>query len=413
MPTVWVISKEFKTLADALVRARKASLPVVTIPVNPETVPEERALELMDAALEEIVNGLTQASASPPARIEEPADAEPFIEVPDSLDEVYDIMYRRGWTDGLPVIPPTEERVRRMMGFVQGDPEEVIADLPPQQGAATLEKIAVNAVMAGCLPEYLPLILAQVRALAEPDLNLIGILTTTASSTPITIVNGPIRNQLQINCRRGLFGPGWRSNATLGRALRLMVLNIGGALPGIVSKSVMGQPGRYTFCFGENEEESPWDPLSVERGFSRETSTVTVMGVMSTINTMISAKDWEGILTCISDSLTYIGNNNVMMGKGTVLVALTPGHAARLQGQGLSKNDVKEYVWEKARIPVSRFPKTQRSHSTYAWLESEGEVRVVKSPENIMVVVVGGPEPNYAQVMPSHPSSVPITKSLT
>src|SRR5688572_28062782 len=201
------------------------------------------------------------------------------VEGPDDFRAFFDDIYDRGWTDGLPVIPPREEYVREMIESNGLEGDVVIANIAPDGAAATVEKIAINAVMAGCRNEYLPVLLAAVKAMAQPQFNLLWVQATTNPVAPFVVVNGPIRARIDINCGRGALGPGRRANATIGRALRLIMLNIGGAIPGEVDKAVLGQPGKFTFCLGEFEEESPWEPLHVELGLARSSSAVCVIGV--------------------------------------------------------------------------------------------------------------------------------------
>src|SRR3954468_8145204 len=174
-----------------------------------------------------------------------------------------------GLTDGLPVIPPTRERVDAALDAAHKNPADAIVVLPPGYEEVTWRDVAVNAVMAGCAPSYLPVIAAAVEAIAAPEFNLLGIATTTGSATVCVIVNGPIVARIAMNAGVNAFGPGNRANATIGRAVRLTLQNAGGARPGETDMATLGQPGKYTFCFAENEAESPWDPLHVERGFAR------------------------------------------------------------------------------------------------------------------------------------------------
>ena len=182
-------------------------------------------------------------------------------------DDPVELLYGRGVTDGLPVVPPTQERVARMLAATARDPKEEIGTIGPNYGRASVEKIAINAVMAGCHPSYFPTVLATVEAICEEQFCIHGINVTTFSASPMTIINGPVRHQIGVNCGHNAMGHGFRANATIGRALRLMIINIGGAKPHEITKATMGHPAQYTFCVGENEEESPWEPLHVEKGF--------------------------------------------------------------------------------------------------------------------------------------------------
>ena len=199
-----------------------------------------------------------------------------FLELPDSPYAIYEHFYAKGWTDGLPIIPPTEDLVGETLRYTDRAPEETVVELPPRGGAATVEKIAVNAVMAGCMPEYLPVLIAAAKAVAEPQYNLYGRQTTTHPGAHLVIINGPIRGELGVNCHRNVLGQGFRANATIGRALRLLLITVGGGVPGVTDMATHGHPGKYSYCIGEDEEGSPWSPLHADRGFDPGTSTVTV-----------------------------------------------------------------------------------------------------------------------------------------
>ena len=201
----------------------------------------------------------------------------PQIEISDDFEAVQRLYVDRGWSDGLPVAPPTPQRVEAMLAATNLDSDHVVAEIPPIWGAATVEKLAINAVMAGCLPEYLPVLIAAVEAIADPVFNLYAIQATTHPCAPLLIINGPIREALGMNYSSGSFGPGWRANATIGRAMRLVLLNVGGGYPGVGDMSTQGAPSKFSYCVAENEEENPWEPLHVERGFRPDQSAVTVM----------------------------------------------------------------------------------------------------------------------------------------
>ena len=255
-----------------------------------------------------------------------------------------------GWTDGLPVVVPTVPRVDTMLS-VLGDADAVIAAMPPSGFALTNRALAANAVMAGCLPEHLPVLAALARAVCVPEFNLNGIATTTGPSTPFAVVSGPAAAQAGLNAGRGALGPGWRANASIGRALRLLIGNIGGARPGEVSKSIMGQPGRYTMCVAEDEAASPWEPLHVTLGLAAGESAVTALGATGTMNVLTPRSDVSAMLTLLGDALAYLGNPNVVMGKGTVAVLITSGHARAMARAGLSKADVAAEIWARSSIP--------------------------------------------------------------
>src|SRR5213593_2844777 len=189
-------------------------------------------------------------------------------------DTDLDEFFAHGVSDGLPVVPPTRARVSRAVEATGRAGSELIAEVPPNYGRATVEKIAVNAVMAGCRPEYLPVVIAAVDAICDPAFDLHGVSATTNAPTPLVVINGPVRGKLGVNCAAGVFGPGWRANATIGRAVRLVCVNVGAAA---TSMSTFAQTGRYSYCIGEHEEESPWEPLHVEHGFTPGASTVSAL----------------------------------------------------------------------------------------------------------------------------------------
>jgi hypothetical protein len=393
---------------DALTTSTGVRLPTVTIDTNPETVTESAALSLLDDAYDAIVAALTTPpSADAGAR---PLTADRALRSGDESDEAdaVDRCHELGWTDGLPVIPPTVRRVEAMLA-VLGDPDEVVACMPPSGAPVTHRALAANAVMAGCLPDHLPVLTAIVRAVCVPEFNLHGIATTTGPSTPFAVVSGPAASQAGLNAGRGALGPGWRANASIGRALRLLIGNVGGASPGDVSKSIMGQPGRFTMCIAENEALSPWEPLRVTLGLAVGQSAVTVLGATGTMNVLTPRSDVDAMLTILADSLAYLGNPNVVMGRGTVAVLVTPGHAAAMARAGLSKGDVAAEIWARSSIPVQRFPASAHPDPPYEFILRDGRVYPVAGPEQIYVLVVGGPEPTHATVVPSHPSCQPAT----
>ena len=198
-----------------------------------------------------------------------------------SADDIAEFMFDQGFSDGLPLVPPTAERVIRMLAGTPRAPQDIVAIVPPNMAPVTVEKIAINAVMAGCKPEYLPVVIAALEAVCTDEFNMHGVTATTMGASPVLVVNGPIRERIGMNMRLGALGPGSRANATIGRALRLVVRNVGGAQPGGVDRSTLSNPMKFTMCFPEWEEGSPWEPLHVERGFNAEDSVVTAFAMTS------------------------------------------------------------------------------------------------------------------------------------
>lgn len=313
----------------------------------------------------------------------------PQLEVADDLEAVQELYLERGWSDGLPIVPPTPERVRAMLAGGGLDGQQVIAELPPNWGAATVERLAINAVMAGCRPEYLPVIIAAVGAMSDPAFNLYAVQATTHPGAPLLIVNGPIAERLGLNGGSGAFGPGWRANATIGRAVRLALLNIGGAYPGAGDMSTQGAPSKYTYCVAENEAESPWPPLHTTRGFRREQSAVTVLAGEPPHNINDhTGRSAEEILTIIAGAMAVTGANNAYTG-GETLLALGPEHAATIAKDGLGRREVAEWLQRRALIPLERY--TEDTMRERFGRIPEAPVPMVNSPEDLTIIVLGGP----------------------
>ncbi|MDE3074193.1 MAG: hypothetical protein KGJ86_02075 [Chloroflexota bacterium] len=318
-----------------------------------------------------------------------------MIEVEDSLEQINDYFYKQGWTDGLPVVPPTEPRVNAMLAYTDRDPDDLMGLIGPRWGKATVRKLAVNAVMAGCLPRFFPIVIAAVEAMLEPDFNLAGIQATTNPAAPLLILNGPIRHELEVNAGGNVFGQGWRSNATLGRAIRLILLNIGGGEPVTVDKATFGQPGKYTYCIAENEERSPWPSFSVERGFTSQASTVTVVGAAAPHNIIVmGSQSGEDVLSTLADAMTAAGNNLLFFATVTPVVAICPEYAALVARDGFSKDEAKRYLYEHARVPLDRFTPGQRqivsSWKEHCLVDGGSVLKVVERPEDILLLVAGG-----------------------
>ena len=314
----------------------------------------------------------------------------------DVLDEIEDKMYEDGLTDGLPVIPPTEERVMKMIEYNKLDPQENIGKVEPSHCAGTVEKIAINAVMAGCRPEYLPVVIAAVEAMQKPGFDMTGLQATTHPCALIALINGPIRKKLNINCEQGCMGPGWRANATIGRAIRLVMLNVGGATPGPVDKATQGTPAKFSFCFGENEEASPWEPFHVERGFAPEDSTISICALEAPhdINAQ-DGKNAEDVCRIVASSIMSPGSSNFRFRTGSdLLVCFGPEHASYVARDNWTKKDVQQYLFEHSKVPYSLITQTHIEHrrktpGQYGTWEGE-EIPVVLSPENIKIIVAGG-----------------------
>jgi len=309
----------------------------------------------------------------------------------DAWHRANELFYLRGWTDGLPIIPPELSKVEQMVGYAGLPRDHIVAELEPLRGMATIEKIAVNAVMAGCIPEYISILITLTAAIATPEFNLRGVQTTDENVTPLVIFSGALSNRLNINSGFGALGPGWRANAVIGRALRLVMHNLGGGWPAAVSLAGLGQPGRYSLCFAENTTLNPWDPLHVELGFDPAASTVTLMRAESVVNI---TGGLEEIASVMGSAVSQFS----LMHGGKVVVVLAPYVAQRLADDGWSKYDVKRWLHENSCIATAQWErwwgrKTLASHQWPQWVmsaASHGAIPVVEKPDDISLVIAGG-----------------------
>lgn len=321
---------------------------------------------------------------------------------------VVESFFDRETSDGLPVVPPTEALVMAAVEAAGEDPDRSIGRVAPGYDEATVLKVAVNAVMAGCRPEYLPVVLAAVEAIIDPDFNLMGVQGTTHVCAPLIIVNGPIRKQIGMNWGHNCFGEGNRANATIGRALRLVMLNLGHGVPGKLDKSTFGHPGKYTFCVAEYEDRSAWAPLSVDRGFARGENVVTVFACEAPHSMSDHVNNTaRGIARTFSDCVATVGMNNMYF-PGEYLLAVGPEHAATFARDGWSKQDLRLFLFEHARKPM-RFARStgtygkETEHLWPKWLSSaEGDdrVSVLREPSDLMIIVAGGEGGRFSVALP-------------
>ncbi len=329
-------------------------------------------------------------------------------------------LHERRWTDGLPVVVPTLERVEAMIMGGGVEPDIILGAVGPGYGECTVEKAAVNAVMAGCLPEYFPVVIAAVRAVCADEFDLGVMQSTTHALGPVIIVNGEAREQCGgIASGWGALGPGHRANASIGRALRLVLGNVGGAQPGLSDMAVLGQPGKFTACFAEAEETSPFEPLHVSRGFSAEQSTVTVVGVESPHSVILTPdgddpQGAERMLRTLGAAIANAGSNSTYGGRATTLVVLNPAHARILAKYGFTRRLVQQRLHELATNPkrvVSSWATTRQ----YPAEEGDELVHAIASPEKVVVAVAGG-EGIYSAVFNAWGAGehgvLPVTKEI-
>ena len=259
-------------------------------------------------------------------------------------EDEFEAAYARGWSDGLPVVPPTAERVFRMLQGTSRDPGEAVALVPPDLASCTVEKVAVNAVMAGCRPEYLPVVLAALEGACTDDFNMHGLLATTFFSGPVLIVNGPIAREIGMNSAVNVLGQGNRANLTIGRALQLVVRNVGGGVPGGVDRATLGSPGKLSFCFAEREEDSPWEPLHVELGYRPEQSTVTLFAGQGPVPIVDQlSRSAESLIRSFAACLDATAHPNLALGFDAIVV-VPPDHARIFRDAGWSKARMRDEV---------------------------------------------------------------------
>ena len=370
-------------------------LPIALIPHPFGIRTREQVLQIAEECVGDIAKLLCEKPAAPADAKKQGGARAAEVTVDGDLEAFNRYLLEHHWSDGLPAIPPTRERVERMLKCTTRKPDEVVGAVAPAFGVATVERIAINAVMAGCYPEYLPVLIAATEAISDPRFNLRGIQATTNPAAVFMIVNGPIAKQLGINSGGNCLGPGAWANATLGRAMRLIQQNIGGAQPGDMDKATQGQPGKYTFCCAENEDASPWAPLHVERGFKKEQSTVTTVGALGTWNMNTHAKDANDFLRIVADTMTFPASSDFVYA-GEPWLILSPEHAEILHRDGLSKADVKRGLWERARLSCQRlsakdFGRTQSGRKAeLGEITRDTVLPISVKSDDIGILVAGG-----------------------
>lgn len=339
--------------------------------------------------------------------------------LPDEADLV-EWYYEQGFSDGLPVVPPTPAAVEAMVQALGGEPEHVECRVPPRWGGLTREILAVNMVMAGCKPQYAPVVRAALLALSETAFNLNGVQATTHMASPLLVVNGPLAREIGMNGGCNAFGSGNRANATIGRAIRLVLLNVGGGWPGDLDKSTLGHPGKYTYAVAENEAESPLAPYHVEKGFQASDSTVFVMAAEPPHSvTNHVATDPEGILESICSAMSTIAHNNAVS-SGHCAVVLGPEHARTIAKAGWKRHDVRSFLWMYSGNAFGKLAFNHRYGKVYnrslpAWYKRELDSRIpaVPSPEHIHLFVIGGAAGRFSAFIPGwgHMSS-PVLRQI-
>ena len=391
-------------------------LPIALVPHPFGTRSREQLREIAAKCADDIARLLCEAPPVNSTKVVSSAPAAPrakLIDAPAELDELNKLYMKQRWGDGLIIAPPTEAAVQRMLRHTRRAPDEIVATIPPGMGTATVEYIAIQGVMAGCYPEYLPVLIAAAEAVATPAFHLQAIQATTNPSAVWLIVNGPIARWLEVNSGAGCLGQGTWANATLGRALRLILQNIGGALPGEMDKATQGQSAKYTFCCAENAEASPWEPLHVERGFASDASAVTVVGALGTWSMNMTAKKGEEVIAMIGDTMQYPASSDYIYG-GAPFIVLSPQHANLFHREGWDKAEVKQRLWEASKMRAGRSRGNEFERLVTGRRGELGDIGpdtiipISEKPEDLSIIVAGGPG--------SHSIFVPVsahTRSVT
>jgi hypothetical protein len=327
--------------------------------------------------------------------------------------EAMELCFERGWTDGLPVVPATEPAVRAMLAAAHLEPQAQVAWIAHRAVSVTAEKVAINAVMAGCKPEYMPVVVAAVEGIGDPRWSYHGPGTSTAGAGVLMVVNGPIARELNVNAGDNLFGPGWRANATIGRAVRLVMRNVCGSRPGALDRGTLGHPGKLSYVIAENEAESPWTPLHVERGFRPEQSAVTVMAAEAPhqFYNQLSNRA-EGILTTLADDMRISGN---VMGQPHYMLVLAGEHMRTIAEDGWDKKRIRQFVWEHTQNSHAHLKKTQRMSGDVQPGDETKMRPLVATPDDILVVAAGGRAGAFSAYIPgwaSAKSSQAVTKEI-
>ena len=322
-------------------------------------------------------------------------------EVDDALAAI-DYYFDKGWTDGLPVVPPTEPSILEFLRHIGMGPDEIVGTVPARRRVVTAEKLAINAVMAGCKPEYMPVVLAAFQAMCDEAYNIHGTSVTTGGPAPLVIVNGPIARRLEINGNTDLFGPGRRANATIGRAMRLLLINACGTVPGVMDKSIIGHPGKYSFCIAEDEEDdSPWEPLHVMRGLDPNQSAVTMFACDAPKQCICdSTRGPEEALASVAASVLDPGAIGVPGWPTEFLVVIPPVHRRLLQKAGWSKRDVQNYLYEHTMITGAMYEQARRHPMEREGIDWSKAQPSVEKPEDFLVIAGGGDGGIFCALLP-------------
>lgn len=413
VPAVALVTHPFRE--DAETTAEIFGMPGIRIAIlKPDTLTNlspQQIDEAADEVTDQVEEGLLREPQAGPAKAgAEPAPiyrTETFesTESTKAWEAFNSYFLEKGWSDGFPLIPPTEDRISEMLAATSLGPDEVITVLAPGMGVATTKMVAINAVMAGCRPGHLPVLIAAIKAMSKPEYRLRTVAMSTGPHAPMMVVNGPIVEELQINYGRGALGPGKQSwsNTVLGRAIRLLLMNVGHSYVGTLDLDTIGSPNKYSMCLAENEKASPWEPYHVSRGFSADQSTVTMFGVESQLEIYdYKNHEAENLLTTIAGTIKGIGALSTRAWmyprrKPDNTVLICPDHAKVIAGAGWGRKEIQQFLHDKARIPAREFKNCddgKRIREDWRWIMDAPDdtlVPILADPASFHVIVVGGP----------------------
>jgi hypothetical protein len=425
IPTITLVATRFTVLANY---ERKSlgmpDLPVGVVPYPMTGAPIEEAQRRARAIRNDLVRALTEGPGDSQIEVDQVRAAmqsESMLvqDLPDrSLEGINRAFFDRKWGDGLPIVPPTAERVLAMLRFTDRDPSTSLGNMGPLWAPATVHHLAVNAVMAGCRPEYFPVVLAGIEAILDPRFNLYGVQGTTNPAGVMLMVNGPIARELEINGGANLFGQGWYANGTIGRAIRLSMINIGGGRPGEGDMSTLGNPNKWGSCIAEFEEKSPWPAYHVEKGFAASTSTVTAVACAAPQNVVEMSAAPEAILNTMARALTSAGSNTTIFDQQPMVI-FSPVQARRLADGGFDKPAIRRWLWERGRFELDLYDATSqrviREWKQRCLRNEDGKAYVYPSAsaEDIGIAVGGSDSGPHSAVLATFNGTHLITRAIT
>jgi hypothetical protein len=432
IPGVAIVQESFVTDAKATGEAFRLLNPYLAVtPYVFSSLNAQQTRQEVDKIIEDIIRGLTQPLPEPKEsvvqRITTRGPKDDVIEFTgrdyeQCFENMNDSLLDWGWSDGFPIIPPTEEAVQKMLKGIKRDPEDTVVEkFVPGMAQASVKKIAINAVMAGCKPEFLPVVVAAIEAMHDKDINLRNVTMSTGPHAPLFVINGPIAKKLNINsglCALGPAGPGKLSfpNVVIGRAVRLCLMNLGNCYPGIMDQDTIGAPNKFSMVLAENEKANPWEPYHVEKGFGPEDSTISCAYGLS----LIDMRDMEsdspaGLMSGFSKNLTGIARiitQTDFFYRPLILIA--PDHAMILAREGWTKNDVREYVYLHCTVSAEHYRRSSQRPVERKWIEvadSQAKVPLYHKPEHVEIIVVGGnggKSAAYAILYPANPHLIKV-----